>query len=359
MERRLLSLVTSALLFLGAAGIGWAQRQETIDFEGLEAGTVLSEVQACGATVTVDGFNEAFGLRPNAAIIFDTAEPTGEDEDLASPNETCRGGGPGIGAAGQRGREFENCPAEPLGKVLIIAENLTDANNDDLIDDPDDEGTGANNPQYTFDFSAAGSVTTVSIDLLDTEEPGPSVQLFDAENNMLSFFELPSTGDNGWAEAESLGPTSGVATMVLVLNGSGALNDLIIVCDPQPDGARGCMTRYWKNRLDSWVAAGYSPTQSVESVFAEAAEFPRLARKRLRRALGLGGGKGRAGGAKMLLREAVASLLNAAHPDVAFPRSERAVLAAVSDALASGDRQTMVDLAAELAADNSWGCPLN
>jgi len=35
------------------------------------------------------------------------------------------------------------------------------------------------------------------------------------------------------------------------------------------------------------------------------------------------------------------------------------VIADVNAALASGDRQTMLDLAGELDADNNLGCPLN
>ena len=104
---------------------------------------------------------------------------------------------------------------------------------------------------------------------------------------------------------------------------------------------------------------GFSPDQSVESVFAEASQFSRLASKRLHRALGFGRGKGVAGGAKILLRAGVASLLNATHPEVEFPRSQAKVIAKVNEALASGDRDTMLDLAAKLEADNTLGCPLN
>jgi hypothetical protein len=59
-----------------------------------------------------------------------------------------------------------------------------------------------------------------------------------------------------------------------------------------------------------------------------------------------------------LLRQAVAALLNSAHPDVDFSLTTAEVIAAVDAALASGDRDTILELAEELAAANEAGCPL-
>ena len=109
--------------------------KELIDFEGLATGTVLSEVFTNNGAgpVLVSGVNPALGLS-NAAVIFDSANPTGEDPDLGTPNEDF--GGPGIGAAGEAGSPFAN--VRPLGNLLIVAEDLVDANGDFIIDDPDD-----------------------------------------------------------------------------------------------------------------------------------------------------------------------------------------------------------------------------
>ena len=79
----------------------------------------------------------------------------------------------------------------------------------------------------------------------------------------------------------------------------------------------------------------------------------------LRQALSFSGGSGNTAAARILLRAAVAALLNSAHPDLDYPRTTAEVLADVNAALASNNRSTMLNLAAELDADNNLGCPLN
>ena len=87
--------------------------------------------------------------------------------------------------------------------------------------------------------------------------------------------------------------------------------------------------------------------------------YPTIAEATLTDALGFGGGSGIEGGARILLRHAVAALLNAAHPEVSYPRSVGDVLGAVDAALASQNRGTMLDLADELEADNEGECSLD
>lgn len=124
-------------------------------------------------------------------------------------------------------------------------------------------------------------------------------------------------------------------------------------------GDQGCTPGYWKNHTDSWPPTGYSPGQTAGSVFSAASAFPSLAGKTLLQTLEGGGGPGTLGGARILLRAAVAALLNAAHPGVDYPRTTAEVIADVNAALASNDRATMLALATELDADNNLGCPLN
>lgn len=124
-------------------------------------------------------------------------------------------------------------------------------------------------------------------------------------------------------------------------------------------GNQGCTPGYWKNHTDSWPPTGYSTSQTVGSVFSEAAHYPSLNSASLLAALNFGGGSGTSGAAEILLRAAVASLLNAAHPSVDYPRAPAAVIADVNAALASQNRDTMLALAAALDADNNLGCPLN
>lgn len=128
---------------------------------------------------------------------------------------------------------------------------------------------------------------------------------------------------------------------------------------PPPPGDEGCTPGYWKNHTDSWTATGYSPSQTIGSVFSGASAFPSLASQTLLQGLQGGGGPGTLGGAKILLRAAVAALLNASHPDVAYPHTVNSVIDDVNAALASNNRNTMLSLATALDRDNNLGCPLN
>lgn len=124
-------------------------------------------------------------------------------------------------------------------------------------------------------------------------------------------------------------------------------------------GDWGCSQGYWGNHLASWQPTGISPWQRVDSVFASAGLYPEIGMSTLQEALAFGGGKGSEGAARNLLRQAVASLLNAVHPDVAFPMSASEVVAAVDAALASDHRKTMNSLKDDLDFDNNLGCPLD
>lgn len=124
-------------------------------------------------------------------------------------------------------------------------------------------------------------------------------------------------------------------------------------------GDEGCTPGYWKNHTGSWAAAGLSPGQTTGSVFSGASAFPSLASQTLLQSLQGGGGSGTLGAAKILLRAAVAALLNASHPNVDYPRTTSNIIADVNSALASNNRNTMLDLAGDLDDDNNGGCPLN
>ena len=66
---------------------------------------------------------------PNVCISFDSGNPTGGDRDLGTPNQAF--GGPGVGSGGEPGMPGENNTA--LHNVLIIAEDVGDANQDGLV----------------------------------------------------------------------------------------------------------------------------------------------------------------------------------------------------------------------------------
>lgn len=128
---------------------------------------------------------------------------------------------------------------------------------------------------------------------------------------------------------------------------------------PTEEGTEGCTPGYWKNHTDSWAGTGYTPGQTVGSVFSGAGAFPSLASQTLLQALQGGGGPGTLGAAKILLRAATAALLNAAHSGVDYTRTTAEILADVNAALTSNSRDTMLTLASELDGDNNLGCPLN
>jgi hypothetical protein len=136
---------------------------------------------------------------------------------------------------------------------------------------------------------------------------------------------------------------------------------LSFIEDENGNGFEGCTPGYWKNHtgltppwVDSWAATAYSPGQTVGSVFNPGASSP-YNDNTLLEALNFGGGPGVNGGKQILLRAAVAALLNAAHPDVNYPMTEAEVIAAVDAALASNDRNTMLALATQLDEQNNLG----
>jgi hypothetical protein len=176
----------------------------------------------------------------------------------------------------------------------------------------------------------------------------------------------PNPGEAGWSVNGIAGPLTG--------DGNGILTPVDLVTDTleidaggdsggidfcvTPVQLQGCTPGYWKNHLDSWTATGFGPNQTLESVF-DVPDSLGMDNVTLSTALGGGGGPGLTGAAKILFRAGVASLLNTAHPGVAFAGSPASIVADVNAALASGSRSTMLDLATDLDNANNSGCPLN
>lgn len=146
--------------------------------------------------------------------------------------------------------------------------------------------------------------------------------------------------------------------------------DVNVVLDaaPEPEdepGIEGCTPGYWKNHAgarrnqpNSWQPTGYAPSDALNSVWSQTNLYG-FGSHSLLQGLNFGGGGGTQGAAQILLRAAVAGLLNASHPDVDYAGlSESALISAVADALASQDRATMLTLAGRIDTDNNAGCPL-
>ncbi len=194
---------------------------DVIDFEGLPAGTILSSLTSVGGVgpILVNGHNPTLG-QVNAAVIFDSAHPTGNDFDLGTPHADFNG--PGQGSDGQQGAPNQNDTA--LGKILIVEENMN-VGSDGLVIDPGDENVVGT--LIEFDFSALGTVTLQALGYMDIESSQPlgSVEMFDAANNLLLSVPLAPIGDNAVAML-SLGDTAGVDHMRVTLDGSGAITGL-------------------------------------------------------------------------------------------------------------------------------------
>ena len=63
--------------------------------------------------------------------------------------------------------------------------------------------------------------------------------------------------------------------------------------------------------------------------------------------------------AKILLRQAIAALLNAAHPNITYPLSENEIITQVNNALSSLDRDEMLSLKDVLDDYNNLGGDIN
>lgn len=232
---------------------------DVINFEGLAAGTIISEVYSANGLgpVQVMGTNPLHPGR-NAAMIFNSSAPTGNDPDLGSPNIDF--GGPGIGDGGKSGSAYAN--QETLGKVLIITEDFNSSN-------PDDANlVGA---KIELDFSALGSVNVYSMHILDIDlnEQPATVKFYGIDGNQIgSTYSSPRTGDNGLALLQFGDGVSNVTRMLITLNGSGAIDNItftpVHVEEPPVQGT-GCTYTpgYWKTH------SKYGPTKKRNSIWDE------------------------------------------------------------------------------------------
>ena len=153
------------------------------------------------------------------------------------------------------------------------------------------------------------------------------------------------------------------ATLAVATNDGGSTGN---AAETQYGQVQGCTPGFWKNHTEDWV--GYTPNQTLGSVFAAIGDgtpfsSSALANDTLIEALNYGGGGGNRGAAKILLRSAVAALLNASLPGSTYPLTTAQIIAAVNAAInepatLSTLRADMLALAAELDGYNNTftGC---
>jgi hypothetical protein len=326
---------------------------DVIDFDNFEHGDVVTTVSALGMTLSVEGHLWLASERPGMVTrlrAYDTNTIGGPDHDLEwqGPGATCPG-------------------CEGQGRVLV----LEDARG---WDDHGDDRTGG---QITFSgFTSPVFVKSwTAFDNSTVEEPF-FMEVHDGHDWIL--VSQSTQQGNGSVEVVPSPQTLFDASVRFTLGregstatGSGAIDDLVLCEVRETPGDDGCTIGYWKthsslapgNQLDAWIATGYQVTTLLTAVFTIPAGLSDLdgngAPDTLYDALNFTGGPQVQGGARILLRQAVAALLNASHPEVAYALTPAQVITAVNNALASGNRATMIGLAEQLDTLNNEGCPLD
>jgi hypothetical protein len=136
------------LLFLGAVWGSDAKAVTIITFNELDTGEIVdTQYQALGVTISA-----VVRYAPDVAITFDSEGGGATDPDLQGP----------LWSGGNLP------PTSFMGKILILPRNTIDADNDGLVDDPDDQGR---RPAGYFTFDFAQPIVEFGLDLIDVE-PG-------------------------------------------------------------------------------------------------------------------------------------------------------------------------------------------
>lgn len=338
-----------------------AEMCEVITFDQFGHGDAINSVSlpslGLNLNVTVNRAMDPSGMFGGAvsARAFETDglddNPAGagsvvvEDDDLQFRGEENSFAGEADG-----GGECAGCAG--LGRLLVIP--------DERAFVPWGDYRWGGTISFTGNFSGGdyylASYVAVDVDtnspgiraFVDSTQVGQAAQLGNGSVQTVATTSQPAIGS-------SISFVLGTAAQDAIL-GSGAI-DGIRICARQALGEDGCTPGYWKNHTESWAGTGLAPGQTVGSVF-NAGAFPSQASKTLLQALQGGGGSGTAGAAQILLRAAVAALLNASHAEVDYPRTSASIIADVNAALASNSRSAMLALAGELDEDNNLGCPL-
>jgi hypothetical protein len=126
-------------------------------------------------------------------------------------------------------------------------------------------------------------------------------------------------------------------------------------------GNQGCTPGYWKNHTDAWADTAYSPTDTVGSVFTLPPDLSSFNNESLLDALNGQGGPDLSGATEILLRAAVAGILNATDTNVQYPTTAAKIINHVNVALKSEDRDRILALATKIDNFNNGvgGCPLS
>ena len=138
-------------------------------------------------------------------------------------------------------------------------------------------------------------------------------------------------------------------TIVLLLSGAFVVSG----CEYE-----GKTPGFWKNHEEAWCPSGYSTEMLVGDVFIIPPCLSGLADDTLLEALSYKGGRGVEGAARILLRAAVAAILNSAHPEINYAYTVGEIQDGVNEALASGYRGFMLYIKDFLDHQNNLGAEL-
>ena len=175
----------------------------------LPAGTFIDDEYQAKYGLTISSIRLGRGTEdPNHRImIFDSANPTGGDYDLGTPNQYF--GGPGISKDGTSPEEGNN--RLPLGNLLIISQN----NN---ANDPNDNATGG---IIRFDWQNPAQVNYLDILDVDKGDTRNKIRTYDAAGNLIAEYAVRPIGDNAYQR---------------VLLGGELASRLEMIFDPSADG---------------------------------------------------------------------------------------------------------------------------
>ncbi len=227
-------MVRSTICAAGVAGIvvGSATADIT-DFSSLQHGQIIQASTFADAGMLIEATN--FQLVGAMPMVFDTTFINTADPDLQGP--------PWAGG---------NLPTDTiLGNVVIIPENLVDANNDGIVDSPDDEGA---RPAGELTFRFADPIASFGFDVVDIEGVVQELTTidfmadggivgtlsFDDFDDAQSAFYDPTIafGNNTINRVQPvLASTFGVAgfnSVVINLGGSGAFDNVVTTVVPAP-----------------------------------------------------------------------------------------------------------------------------
>jgi hypothetical protein len=117
----------------------------------------------------------------------------------------------------------------------------------------------------------------------------------------------------------------------------------------------GCTIGYWKTHQDEWQT--YTPETKLNEVFSLPG-FENLGEISFIEALEFKGGKGINAAARLLLKQAVAAVLNYEHDGVDYEPSTSIVIIVLM-ALQTSNRGFILSIKNMLDSWNNEGCPLN